>query len=55
MDWDKIGYEVISTDKMYIMKSCEDGKFPSEGNLVPFGPIQMNPNAGVLSYGQVRI
>ncbi|KAF7843073.1 branched-chain-amino-acid aminotransferase 6-like [Senna tora] len=51
MDWEKIGYDVISTDEMYIMKSCEDGRF-CEGCLIPYGPILVNPNSAVLNYGQ---
>ncbi|XP_054776458.1 LOW QUALITY PROTEIN: branched-chain-amino-acid aminotransferase 2, chloroplastic-like [Prosopis cineraria] len=51
MDWDKIGYDVISTDQMFIMKSSKDGTF-TEGMLIPFGPIEINPNSSVLNYGQ---
>ncbi|CAJ1936222.1 unnamed protein product [Sphenostylis stenocarpa] len=51
MDWDKLGYQVIPTDYMYIMKSNEDGTF-SNGALVPFGPIQIEPHSSVLNYGQ---
>ncbi|XP_028777923.1 branched-chain-amino-acid aminotransferase 2, chloroplastic-like [Neltuma alba] len=51
MDWDKIQYEVISTDQIYIMKSSSDGMF-TEGKLIPFGTIEINPNSSVLNYGQ---
>ncbi|XP_061336423.1 branched-chain-amino-acid aminotransferase 2, chloroplastic-like isoform X2 [Gastrolobium bilobum] len=51
MDWDKLGYDVIPTDYMYIMKSNEDGTF-SNGALVPFGTIQISPHSSVLNYGQ---
>lgn len=54
MDWDKIGYDVIPTDQMYIMKSSPEGTF-SEGTLIPFGPVEINPNSSVLNYGQVII
>lgn len=53
MDWDKLGYDVIPTDYMYIMKSNPDGFF-SDGELVPFGTIQINVNSAVLNYGQVN-
>ena len=52
MDWDKLAYNVIPTDYMYIMKSNEDGTF-SNGALVPFGTIQIEPHSSVLNYGQV--
>ncbi|ESW31193.1 hypothetical protein PHAVU_002G217500 [Phaseolus vulgaris] len=51
MDWDKLAYNVIPTDYMYIMKSNEDGTF-SNGALVPFGTIQIEPHSSVLNYGQ---
>nr|KYP54499.1 hypothetical protein KK1_000687 [Cajanus cajan] len=51
MDWDKLTYQVIPTDYMYIMKSNEDGIF-SNGCLVPFGTIQLEPHSSVLNYGQ---
>lgn len=37
---------------MYIMKSSSDGVF-TKGELVPYGPIELNPAAAVLNYGQV--
>ncbi|GAU45314.1 hypothetical protein TSUD_84310, partial [Trifolium subterraneum] len=51
MDWDKLGFDVIPTDYMYIMKSNEDGTF-SNGALVPFGTIDISPHSPVLNYGQ---
>ncbi|KAK7400430.1 hypothetical protein VNO78_11636 [Psophocarpus tetragonolobus] len=51
MDWNKLGYDVIPTDYMYIMKSNEDGTF-SNGALVPFGTVQIEPHSSVLNYGQ---
>lgn len=54
MDWDKLGYDVIPTDYMYIMKSNKDGTF-SDGALVPFGTVQIEPHSSVLNYGQVSI
>lgn len=52
MDWDKLGFQVIPTDFMYIMKSNEEGTF-SNGDLVPFGTVQIEPHSTVLNYGQV--
>lgn len=37
---------------MYLTKSCEDGYF-KQGQLNPYGNIQLSPSAGVLNYGQV--
>lgn len=37
---------------MYIAKCGADGNF-AEGEMVPFGPIALNPSSGVLNYGQV--
>ncbi|XP_004504892.1 branched-chain-amino-acid aminotransferase 2, chloroplastic-like isoform X2 [Cicer arietinum] len=51
MDWDKLGFDVIPTDYMYIMKSNSDGTF-SNGTLLPFGTIDINPHSTVLNYGQ---
>jgi len=53
MDWDKLACGVITTDYMYIIKSNEHGTY-SNGALVPFGTIDINPHASVLSYGQVN-
>ncbi|XP_057419885.1 branched-chain amino acid aminotransferase 1, mitochondrial-like [Lotus japonicus] len=36
---------------MYIMESNTDGTF-SDGALVPFGTVQINPHSSVLNYGQ---
>ncbi|KAF3663030.1 Branched-chain-amino-acid aminotransferase 1, mitochondrial [Capsicum annuum] len=36
---------------MYLTKSCEDGYF-KQGQLNPYGNIQLSPSAGVLNYGQ---
>lgn len=39
---------------MYIMKCTQGGTF-SKGELKRFGNIELNPSAGVLNYGQVRL
>jgi branched-subunit amino acid aminotransferase/4-amino-4-deoxychorismate lyase len=36
---------------MYVMRCSEEGVF-TKGELVPYGPIELNPAAGVLNYGQ---
>lgn len=52
MDWDSLGFGLIPTDYMYMMKCSQDGRF-SEGEVKRFGNIELNPSAGVLNYGQV--
>ncbi|KAK7363015.1 hypothetical protein VNO77_05143 [Canavalia gladiata] len=51
MDWEKLGYEVIPTDYMYVMESDSNGAFP-KGDLVPFGTVPINPHSAILNYGQ---
>ncbi|KAJ3680491.1 hypothetical protein LUZ60_016769 [Juncus effusus] len=51
LDWDNLGFGLIPTDYMYVMKSSSDGIF-SNGKLVKYGNIEMSPSAGVLNYGQ---
>ncbi|PVH35703.1 hypothetical protein PAHAL_7G250800 [Panicum hallii] len=36
---------------MYLMRCSSDGVF-TKGELVPYGPIELNPAAAVLNYGQ---
>ncbi|EMS50031.1 Branched-chain-amino-acid aminotransferase 5, chloroplastic [Triticum urartu] len=50
-DWEALGFQLVPTDFMYIMKCSSDGVF-TKGELVPYGPIEMNPAAAVLNYGQ---
>jgi hypothetical protein len=38
---------------MYLMSCSSDGVF-TNGKLVPYGAIELNPAAAVLNYGQVR-
>lgn len=52
IDWDGLGFGLVQTDFMYIMQSSSDGTF-NKGELLPFGPIQLNPSSAVLNYGQV--
>jgi hypothetical protein len=51
-NWDTLGFQPVPTDFMYIMSCSSDGVF-TNGELVPYGPIQLSPAAGVLNYGQV--
>jgi branched-chain amino acid aminotransferase len=39
---------------MYLMRCSSDGVF-TKGELVPYGPIELNPAAAVLNYGQVCV
>ncbi|KAJ6799790.1 branched-chain-amino-acid aminotransferase 5, chloroplastic-like isoform X1 [Iris pallida] len=51
VNWDKIGFSIVPTDYMYVMKCSRDDKF-SSGRLNPYGNIELNPASGVLNYGQ---
>ncbi|KAH9607900.1 hypothetical protein KSS87_015669 [Heliosperma pusillum] len=51
MDWDNIGFSLTPTDFMYAMK-CTQGDNFTEGQLHPFGTIELNPCSAVLNYGQ---
>uniref|UniRef100_A0ACD5TMJ7 Uncharacterized protein n=1 Tax=Avena sativa TaxID=4498 RepID=A0ACD5TMJ7_AVESA len=51
LDWENLGFGLVQTDYMYIAKCGLDGNF-DKGEMVPFGPIEMNPSSGVLNYGQ---
>ncbi|XP_041011678.1 branched-chain-amino-acid aminotransferase 6-like isoform X3 [Juglans microcarpa x Juglans regia] len=50
-NWDELGFGIVPTDYMYVMKSSEGESF-TKGNVTPFGNIEMNPYAGILNYGQ---
>lgn len=51
IDWDNLGFGLMPTDYMYMMK-CAQGELFSKGDLQPFGNIELSPSAGVLNYGQ---
>ncbi|KAL3618908.1 Branched-chain-amino-acid aminotransferase, mitochondrial [Castilleja foliolosa] len=51
IDWDNLGFGIMPTDYMYIMK-CSHGETFSKGELQRFGNIELSPSAGVLNYGQ---
>nr|AAK43507.1 putative aminotransferase [Oryza sativa Japonica Group]AAP54917.1 Branched-chain-amino-acid aminotransferase 5, chloroplast precursor, putative, expressed [Oryza sativa Japonica Group] len=44
-DWENLGFGIVQTDYMYITKCGQDGNF-SEGEMIPFGPIALNPSSG---------
>lgn len=54
LDWDNLGFGLVPTDYMYMMKCTQDGIF-TEGELLRYGPIELSPSSGVLNYGQVSI
>lgn len=51
LNWENIGFGIVPTDYMYVMKSSQDGTF-AKGEMQPFGPIELSPSSGVLNYGQ---
>ncbi|XP_027149063.1 branched-chain-amino-acid aminotransferase 2, chloroplastic-like [Coffea eugenioides] len=51
IDWNGLGFSVMPTDYMYIMKCPSDGYF-QQGQLCRYGNIELSPSAGVLNYGQ---
>lgn len=51
-DWDSLGFGLMPTDYMYIMKCSKDEKF-ERGQMSRYGNIELSPSAGVLNYGQV--
>uniref|UniRef100_A0A0A9CZ42 Branched-chain-amino-acid aminotransferase n=1 Tax=Arundo donax TaxID=35708 RepID=A0A0A9CZ42_ARUDO len=50
-NWDALGFQLVPTDFMYLMRCSSDGVF-EKGELVRYGPIELNPAAAVLNYGQ---
>lgn len=54
VEWDNLGFGIVPTDYIYIMKSSIDNNFEG-GQLYPYGNIQLSPAAAVLSYGQVSL
>ncbi|POO03756.1 Branched-chain amino acid aminotransferase II [Trema orientale] len=51
VDWENIGFGVVPTDYMYVMKCSKNENF-ERGQLNPYGNIEISPAAGVLNYGQ---
>ena len=52
LDWDNLGFGIMPTDYMYLMK-CSKGEDFERGQLNRYGNIELGPAAGVLNYGQV--
>lgn len=53
VDWDNLGFGLVPTDYMYIMKCAKEGSF-EQGQLSCYGNIELSPSAAVLNYGQVK-
>lgn len=51
LDWDNLGFGLMPTGYMYVMKCSKDENFKA-GQLNPYGNIELSPSAGVLNYGQ---
>jgi len=51
IDWDSLTFSMTPTDFMY-MTTIQGDEPWKPGQIIPFGPIQMSPAAGVLNYGQ---
>ncbi|KAL5729017.1 branched-chain-amino-acid transaminase [Ranunculus cassubicifolius] len=51
VNWDELGFGLMPTDYMYVMKCSHNEKF-SQGKLNRYGNIELSPSAGVLNYGQ---
>ncbi|XP_047955700.1 branched-chain-amino-acid aminotransferase 2, chloroplastic-like [Salvia hispanica] len=52
MEWENLGFGLVQTDYMYVMKCGEEEDEFEAGQLSRFGNIELNPAAGVLNYGQ---
>ncbi|KAB1998428.1 hypothetical protein ES319_D12G088500v1 [Gossypium barbadense] len=51
IEWDYLGFGLLQTYYMYMMKCTQGGNF-CKGELQRFENIELNPSAGVLNYGQ---
>ncbi|XP_043712268.1 branched-chain-amino-acid aminotransferase 2, chloroplastic-like [Telopea speciosissima] len=51
LNWDDLGFGLVPTDYMYIMKCSDNEKF-SPGELNRFGKIELSPASGILNHGQ---
>jgi branched-chain amino acid aminotransferase len=51
IDWDSLTFSMTPTDFMY-MTTIQGDEPWKPGQIIPYGPIQMSPAAGVLNYGQ---
>jgi len=51
INWDELSFNLYPTRSMYVASCKEYGEW-SNGNLVPYGNINISPASGVLNYGQ---
>ncbi|KAL2343897.1 hypothetical protein Fmac_005182 [Flemingia macrophylla] len=51
IDWEDLGFNIVSTDYMFVMKCAKGDKF-SQGSILPYANIEISPSAGILNYGQ---
>lgn len=51
IDWNNLGFGLMPTDYMYVIKCGRDDEF-KQGQLSRYGNIELSPSAGVLNYGQ---
>ncbi|PIN08364.1 Branched chain aminotransferase BCAT1, pyridoxal phosphate enzymes type IV superfamily [Handroanthus impetiginosus] len=51
VDWNNLGFGLMQTDYMYMMKCGKDEEF-KQGQMSRYGSIELSPSAGVLNYGQ---
>ncbi|MBF88164.1 MAG: branched chain amino acid aminotransferase [Candidatus Marinimicrobia bacterium] len=51
INWDELSFSLTPTRSMY-KATCLRGEDWNEGDLVPFGNIELSPAAAVLNYGQ---
>ncbi|KAF4352352.1 hypothetical protein F8388_024464 [Cannabis sativa] len=51
MDWDNLGFKLITTDYIYSMKCTEEGNF-EQGRLSLHANIELSPAAAILNYAQ---
>lgn len=52
VDWDNLGFKIMPADYMYTTRCSKDENF-EQGQLSPYGNIELSPSAGALNYGQV--
>ncbi|XP_051124425.1 branched-chain-amino-acid aminotransferase 2, chloroplastic-like [Andrographis paniculata] len=53
VDWNNLGFGLMRTDYMYMMKCGNDEEFEfKQGEISPYGNVELSPSAGVLNYGQ---
>lgn len=53
INWGELGFDLVQTDYMYIMKSSKGDQSFSKGTLTRYGNIEISPASGIVNYGQV--